>query len=323
METCMQVLIADDCSTARRLLQALVEQWGYEVRLAQDGAEALAALLAEDGPALAILDRSMPGLDGVEVCRRIRERRGGRYVYVILLTASTGREHVVEALAAGADDYVGKPFDDGELEVRLRAGRRVVELEQRLRTTASYDALTGVWNRGAVREYLDQQLARSRREGTPLAVLLCDLDHFKRINDRHGHGTGDNVLREVAKRIRQSLRAYDGVGRYGGEEFLLVLSGIDPANARIVAERIRQCVCAGPVASGSRELAVTLSMGLACGGGREVDAQTLVRLADEALYRAKRAGRNRVEVAGPAAELRPPLPPRRTARSARPRRARR
>jgi diguanylate cyclase (GGDEF)-like protein len=196
---------------------------------------------------LAILDWMMPGLDGVEVCRKVRQAGGAPYVYLIMLTGRAERRDVVQGMGAGADDYLSKPFDEQELRVRLRAGRRIVDLQEALRTLATRDALTGTWNRRAILEILRRELARGAREGTPVGVVLADLDHFKRVNDTLGHLTGDAVLSEAARRIGAALRPYDALGRYGGEEFLIVLPGCDPEGASQVAERVRGRVAEAPV----------------------------------------------------------------------------
>jgi diguanylate cyclase (GGDEF)-like protein len=250
----------------------------------------------------------MPGIDGLKICQYARQA-GRAYVYVIVLTARTAPDAVVEALRAGADDYVTKPFHERELEVRLRAGRRIVELEDGLRLAANQDALTDLWGRAAIRTYLGQQLSKAQREGSRVAVLMIDLDHFKQINDRHGHATGDAVLLEVAQRMRRTLRSYDGLGRVGGEEFLVVLPNADRAAGLAVAERIRGAVDERPVATAAGVIPVSCSIGVAAALGGEASAEALLERADEALYRAKRAGRNRVESAPGAEPAGRPAPP--------------
>ena len=189
----MRILVAEDEEVSRIKLQYLATSWGYEVVSARDGNEALAILEREDAPLLAILDWIMPGLDGPDICQRIRKTRRSPYIYVIMLTAKTDRQDIILGMDAGADDYVKKPFDPQELKVRLRAGQRIVELQEALRIQATHDALTGALNRGAIIEMLDRELARTEREGTTLGVVMADLDHFKQVNDRHGHQSGDEV----------------------------------------------------------------------------------------------------------------------------------
>jgi len=292
----MRVLIADDDPAALLLLESVLEDWGYEVMTARDGTEAWDVLRRGDAPPLAILDWMMPGLDGVEVCRKVRQASEAPYVYLIMLTGKTERHDIVRGMAAGADDYVAKPFDVHELEVRLNAGRRIVELQEALRIQANRDALTGLWNRGAVLEILQRESARTARGNVPVGVVMVDVDHFKRVNDTHGHLAGDAVLRELASRMGGALRPYDALGRFGGEEFLLVLPECDRSSTLSVAERIRSGIAETPVATSMGNIAVTASLGAVVAQGPNVEADNLIAIADEALYRAKRGGRNRVEV---------------------------
>jgi diguanylate cyclase (GGDEF)-like protein len=297
----MKLLIADDQPYLRALLQEQVRPWGYETFFAEDGFAALQALLAPDGPKLALLDWLMPGLDGIEVCRRFRQEEEGAYVYLVLMTGQGGREAMLEGLQAGADDFLCKPIDAAELKARLGAGRRIVTLQEQLRVMATRDALTNVWNRAALLGILAREMARAAREGRPLAVVLADVDRFKSVNDTHGHEAGDAVLREVARRMRAALRPYDALGRYGGEEFLAVLPGCGPAEALNLAGRLRGCVAAGPIDAGPAELRVTISLGVA-GWDGAADASALLRAADAAMYHAKRGGRDRAVLAEAAAE---------------------
>jgi len=292
----MRALIADDDPTALLLLASVLEGWGYQVVTARDGIEAWDLLRRGDAPPLAILDWMMPGLDGVEVCRKVRQASAAPYVYLIMLTAKTGRQDIVRGMEAGADDYVAKPFDEHELEVRLRAGRRIVELQEALRTQATRDTLTGAWNRGAILDILQREAVRSARADVPIGVLMVDVDDFKRLNDTHGHLAGDAVLRELASRMGGALRPYDALGRFGGEEFLLVLPECDRSSTLSVAERIRSGIAETPVATSMGNIAVTASLGAVVAQGPNVEADNLIAIADEALYRAKRGGRNRVEV---------------------------
>ncbi len=299
----MLVLIADDETVSRRMLARMLTTSGYEVVAARDGDEAWRILERDDAPRLAILDWMMPGMTGPDLCRRLRERKREPYTYVLLLTARTDKQDVVEGMDAGADDYVTKPFEARELQVRLRAGRRILDLQadlvkarEALREQATHDPLTGLWNRYALLEALDREHSRAAREGTPLAVIMLDLDHFKRVNDTYGHQAGDAVLRETAGRMQAVVRAYDLVGRYGGEEFLIVLPGTSGVNAAQLAERLRAAVAYDPVDHDLLRIPVTASFGVGASGPEPSgDPQTLIRLADEALYRAKEKGRNRVE----------------------------
>jgi two-component system cell cycle response regulator len=300
----MRVLIAEDNAVSRRLLQATLTKWGYEVTVCVNGMEAWEALQKEEAPRLAILDWMMPGMDGLEVCRHIRKRGGEPYIYILLLTAKTQKGDVVAGMDAGADDYLTKPFDAHELKVRLRAGQRIINLQnelinarEALRIQATRDALTGLLNRATVLEALSKEISRSERSGKPLALAMIDLDHFKNVNDTYGHQAGDIVLREAARRMVNILRTYDQIGRYGGEEFLAVLPDCDLVCAASAAERLRSGLAAQPVVVvESQSLTVTASLGIfSTSELPNASVDELIRVADAALYRAKHQGRNRVE----------------------------
>jgi diguanylate cyclase (GGDEF)-like protein len=301
----MKVLAAEDNPVSQSVLRSMLTKWGYEAVIARDGNEAWQALKADDGPRLAVLDWMMPGLDGVEVCRRVRAHKREAYVYMILLTARTDAQDLVEGMEAGADDYLTKPFEPHELRVRLRAGRRVLDLQQELlaaqealREQATHDYLTGLLNHGAILETLHNELARGSREQQPVALLMADLDRFKSINDTHGHQGGDAVLREAARRMKSVIRRYDALGRYGGEEFLFVLPGCQGDDAYAQAERIRQALADEAFGVGKGTIPVTCSIGVSYRTEPVVeDAGSLVQEADMALYRAKNLGRNRVTMA--------------------------
>ncbi|HSR68523.1 MAG TPA: diguanylate cyclase [Acidobacteriota bacterium] len=299
----MKILIAEDERVSRRILCKYLEKWGYQVVVAEDGDQAWKVLEGETAPSLVILDWEMPGRDGVDICRAVREVDREPYTYILLLTARKDQEDIVLGLQAGADDYITKPFDKHELEVRLRAGKRIIELQEELiqaretlRIMALHDPLTGLFNRGAILDKLNSELSRGQRSGEPVAVILGDIDHFKQINDNHGHPAGDEVLRRLSARLRKSSRSYDSVGRYGGEEFLVVVPGCGPEDALKQARRLHETVGSQPVDCGEIKLPVTMSMGLTVYDGRsEPDIEELVHDADEALYRAKRLGRDRIE----------------------------
>jgi two-component system cell cycle response regulator len=297
----VKVLVADDDMVSRRLLEAMLTRLGYDVVVAADGLEARAILLAPDGPQLAILDWLMPGADGLEVCRAVRERPTP-YVYVILLTSKDQRHDLVTAFDAQVDDFITKPYETLELRARLRSGERVVTLQTRLLETqallkhqASHDPLTGLWNRGQVHAQLDADLVQARRTGHPMSIIMADIDHFKHVNDRHGHAAGDDTLQIVARRVKDALRTSDQVSRYGGEEFLILLPDTPLPEARLIAERVRQAVASTPVATRAGNLDITLSLGVASSTEAGLSRDSLLAAADEALYRAKAGGRNRVE----------------------------
>ena len=222
----MKILLAEDDALSRVLLQRTLQRSGYEVAAVEDGCRALAELSKEDPPRLALLDWIMPGRDGIEVCREVRRRKDHAYTYLILLSSRETKQDIVQGLESGADDYLTKPYDAEELKARLRAGERILELEDRLvearesmRFQATHDVLTSLWNRGVIVELVSREVVRARREKWCNAVMMCDIDHFKKVNDEYGHAAGDDVLREVARRLQTSVRSYDMVGRYGGKNF--------------------------------------------------------------------------------------------------------
>ena len=304
----MKILIADDEAVSRRMLQRLLTKWGYEVVTVADGKTAWEQLYAPDAPRIALLDWMMPGQNGVDVCREMRSHRPEPYTYILLLTAKDAKESVVEGLEAGADDYLTKPFHPQELKARLRVGIRLLNLEDTLveareamRFKATHDALTGVWNRGTILETLDREITRSRRERASLGVLIGDVDHFKSANDIYGHLTGDDVLREVTRRMQASVRPYDAVGRYGGEEFLVLLPGCDAAETAAKAEQLRAAIEQQPMKTSSGPLRITISLGgVAIANWPDNNANQLLQMIDAALYRAKEEGRNRAVMAGAA-----------------------
>jgi two-component system, cell cycle response regulator len=301
----MKILAAEDNPISQTMLRSMLTKWGYEVVTAGDGNEAWQILQSPEAPRMAILDWMMPGQDGVEVCRRLRAAGQEPYTYVLLLTARSDSQDLVEAIDAGADDYLTKPFNSSELRARLRAGRRIVELQEQLleaqaalRERATHDGLTGIFNRAAIMEILRQELARAAREFKPFSILMADLDHFKEVNDMYGHLTGDEVLREAARRMKASIRCYDSIGRYGGEEFLVVLPGCDSVESWVLAERVRQAIAGEPIAVDEALYPVSCSVGCATQPtAADSNADALIRLADGALYAAKNSGRNRTEAA--------------------------
>jgi two-component system, cell cycle response regulator len=297
----MRVLIADDSLLSRRLLEETLRSWNYEVLVACNGDEAWRILDSPEAPSLVILDWMMPGHTGPELCQLVRKKGKEPYTYILLLTSRNEKEDVIAGMESGADDYITKPFDNHELKVRLRAGTRIVELQEQLLSTrealrvqATRDYLTNLWNRSAILHELERELARSKREGEPVGVVLGDLDHFKSINDTWGHAAGDLALRQAADRMRGSLRPYDSLGRYGGEEFLLVMPGASLEDTIWLADRVRVAIRTEPVLWKGDEIPLSCSFGCTSGSGGRTTADELIRVADEALYSAKRSGRDRV-----------------------------
>jgi diguanylate cyclase (GGDEF)-like protein len=301
----MEILIAEDDPVFRNLLEMILVKWGYNVVVVENGDDALRILQSEDSPRLAILDWMMPGLKGVEVCRKVREKRIDPYTYIILLTSNQREEDLVTGLEAGADDYITKPFKHNELQLRLRAGRRIIELQNELilardsfRTKASHDSLTGLWNHAEILQILAQELSRAEREEKCVGVIMADIDFFKKINDTYGHLAGDVVLRSTASKMHSLMRSYDSIGRYGGEEFLIILPDCCSDYTATFAERLRLCISSDSFDTPEGMIPVTISFGVTTScKERNRNADFLVKCADEALYRAKENGRNRVEVA--------------------------
>jgi diguanylate cyclase (GGDEF)-like protein len=304
----MRILVAEDDAISRTLLERTLQRAGYAVIAVENGAQAIAELVKEDAPRLALLDWIMPEMDGVEVCREIRRRKEQAYTYLILLSSKESKGDIVVGLESGADDYLTKPFDVDELKARLRTGLRILELEDHLvearesmRFQATHDLLTSLWNRGVIVELMSHEIMRSRRERSCSAIMMCDIDHFKSVNDQYGHAVGDEVLREVARRLHNSVRSYDMVGRYGGEEFLVALNKCNPESAVSRAENLRAKISGRPVQTAANPVSVTISIGLALSTEfTECTVEEIMHQADMALYAAKAAGRNCVRVARPS-----------------------
>jgi two-component system cell cycle response regulator len=302
----MRILIADDDTLSLRLLEKTLERAGYEVTAVKNGRLAADEMCRAEGPRLALLDWMMPELDGPAVCREIRKQRSERHVHLVLLTSRNSKQDIVCGLESGADDYLVKPFDPEELKARLRSGQRILQLEDNLleareemRYKATHDSLTSLLNRGMIIELLGKELARARREKACTVVLLGDLDHFKAVNDTHGHPVGDEVLREVARRLLGSVRSYDFVGRYGGEEFLVVLNNCDASKALSRAEQIRESISRTSISTVKGQLPITMSLGVfASFGESSKGSEDVLSEADGALYEAKAAGRNCIRLAG-------------------------
>ena len=297
----MRILVLHNSGFYRTTLKTLLEAWGYDVMAVADGYEALRILEGEEPPRLAILDAMMPGLNGFEICERIRSQKRS-YVYVMMVSADDQQSSVLKAYEFGADDFIRRPFDDCELKLRLRVAERILKSQQELvdarealKFEASHDPLVRLWNRKAILNLMTIELSRAKRMHSSLSVFFADLDHFKAINDRFGHLIGDEVLRNAAVRMSGEMREYDHFGRYGGEEFLAVLPNCTADVAREVAERVRQSVAERAVLTDPVRVELTVSIGVAQWRANEELPHVLER-ADLALYRAKDRGRNRVEL---------------------------
>jgi two-component system, cell cycle response regulator len=302
----VRILVADDDPVSLRLMEHMLQNSGYKVITVDNGREAARILSKADGPRLALIDWMMPGLDGPGVCRAVRRRHEDAYVYMLLLTSKQSSGDVVQGLEAGADDYLTKPCHPAELKARLHTGRRVLQLEDKLvearekmRFKATHDVLTSLWDRGAILALLRSELSRSRREHSPVSLLLCDIDHFKEVNDMYGHQTGDEVLEEVAQRLQNAVRSHDAVGRYGGEEFLIVMNGTRGDELKERAEQVRSAINCLPFPTSQGPIPISLSMGAITieDWDKSLPIEPFLKEADDALYRAKAAGRDRVDYA--------------------------
>ena len=297
----MKVLIAEDNLVSRRMLETFLRKWGYDIVITTNGREAWEVLQEPEAPNLVISDWMMPDMDGLELCRRIREMERAEYINIIILKSKGKKEDVITGLEAGADDYLIKPFNQDELKYRVKIGERIIELERRILRLASTDSLTEVLNRRAFMERMEQEINRSFRENLPLSLILADIDHFKSVNDRYGHQVGDLVLQRFVSKLTESSRPYDFVGRYGGEEFVICLPGSTDSQARTVAERMRKSVEDMKIMlpDSSQSVRITTSFGVVTLRLElEDNVDSLIGRADDALYKAKREGRNRVCAAG-------------------------
>ena len=299
----MKILIAQEDLTYRKMLESLLSKWGYDVLSVGSGSEAWDILNSGSAPQIAILDWMMPGMEGVEVCRKVRQRESGTgyYTYMMMLTDKTDREDLITGMESGADDYIFKPFEPRELSVRIRAGQRIIELQNQFRgakdknfVLSDMDSLTGVLNRRAVCEVLEKELLRSGREKTPLGIIMIDIDFLKKLNDRYGYNVGDAALKALAKRIQAELRPYDTFGRYGDDEFLILLPGAFTYEGLAVAARIRGDVHSTPLDETPSEMPVTASFGVTEFDFKE-NSDALIAKANSALSKAKSNGRDRIE----------------------------
>jgi two-component system cell cycle response regulator len=299
------ILLVEDEPTARLLTARQLTRAGFEVECVHNGADALAMLRTRFFP-LMLTDWDMPKMSGVALCKAVREMPLEGYVYTILLTAREGSANIIEGLAAGADDYLTKPVDENELRARLNTGLRILGLEQSLRTAnrrihllSITDALTSTYNRRHLMERLPQEIETASRYSLPLSVVLCDVDHFKLVNDGHGHHVGDEVLKGFAKLLIEAARpGIDWVVRYGGEEFVIVLPETRVVDAIAIAEKARVAIAAHLFKLANTTLKVTASFGVAgfdtARAYRDASVDSLIGAADGCLYRSKKMGRNRV-----------------------------
>jgi two-component system chemotaxis response regulator CheY len=299
----LRVLVVDDSPVYRRLVEHALESNPYSLLFAKSGREAL-ELFARHLPAIVITDWMMPDLSGLDLCQRLRSDAHHGYTYIILLTSIAEKDNVIKGLAAGADDYLTKPFDPGELLARIGVGRRIIDLHRQidaknklLEDMAHHDALTGLPNRRAIEEWAARQLRGAARHGFPYWVVLADLDSFKSINDTHGHAGGDALLQKFADLLKTIIRSSDICSRLGGDEFLLVITHVEAAAIIKTVERFRETLAAQQFEIGSEKVSITASFGIAGFSGKEtLDFPTLVRRADKALYAAKHAGRNLIRI---------------------------
>lgn len=308
----MKILVAQEDDPSRTTLETMLVKLGHEVLAARDGLEALHELRGAGAPRLAILDRKLSGLDGVAVCQEVRKNTALPYTYLLLTCAKGQDQELGEGMKAGADDILTKPFTAGELAVHLNLGQRIIGLQEELQKAlaaigyqTTHDPLTGLANRPAILDTLHREYARAGREGSRMALILVEVDRFKQINETYGLAAGDAVLRETARKIHSIIRPYDSVGRYGGEEFLVIVPGSDAQNARRQAERMRAAVSGqgidlsewGKLPTGKVDkLSVTLSVGIAA-AERVKESEPFLRAAEATLARAKEAGANRIEMA--------------------------
>ncbi|WP_319524022.1 diguanylate cyclase [uncultured Desulfosarcina sp.] len=300
------ILLAEDDLISRQLCKKILAREGFAVTTVANGREALELFRQRFFP-IVLTDWQMPEMEGPELCRAIREENPDRYVFIVMLTSKDSKENIISGLEAGADDYIAKPAHPAELVARIRTGIRILELERSLKAAVEEihqmsvtDPLTGIYNRGYINKRLPQEIRRAHRYGRDLTLVLCDIDHFKRVNDTYGHLAGDAVLKSFARCLAGSIRQQvDWVGRYGGEEFLIVLPETHLEGALVLTERIRRTLESTPIETSGKTTGITSSFGVACfsPGTRKavITPEALLQEADNLLYRAKSGGRNRVE----------------------------
>ncbi len=293
----MKILIAEDDSISCQALENNLIEWGYDVISAKDGNQAWEIVRAND-IRLAILDWNMPGLNGIELSQKIRQeyqREDSKYIYIILLTGRGGQEDIIKGLSTGADDYMTKPYSFVELKYRVQNGERIIRNEDKRIMLASLDNLTKLWNRNKIFNFLDTELKKGEQEKSPTSVVMIDIDHFKQINDRYGHLIGDEVLKEVADRLKKAIRPYDRIGRYGGDEIFIVLPGCGNEETETIAKRLYDSVTDRKIVTDAGSLKINISIGCASNERYPlVSKMQLIQASDTALLDAKKKGRDRI-----------------------------
>jgi two-component system, cell cycle response regulator len=302
LPTC-EVLVVDDSAVSRKLVEHALEPSGHTLLFAKSGAEAL-ELFRRHAPSIIVTDWMMPDFSGIELLQKIRAEDQREYTYIIVLSAKSEKDNVVKGLAAGADDYLTKPFDAGELLARIGVGCRTVELHREidaknrlLEALAHTDSMTDLPNRRAIEDWADRQLRGAARHNFPMWVVQADLDSFKEVNDSHGHDAGDVVLKRFSDVLKGNTRASDICGRMGGDEFVLVITHVEKRYIEVTINRLREEWAASEFEFGGKRVSLTASFGIAGFCGKAAPTfQGLMAQADKALYAAKRTGGNRVEV---------------------------
>jgi two-component system, cell cycle response regulator len=309
----MRVLVADDDFFYRHIIGEALGRWGYETVMASDGNMALQTLQGIDPPRIAILNCTMPGMNGIEVCSRIRKRPQDPYIYILMVTNQVG--DVIEGMQTEADALLIKPFNLQELQARVQAGQRIVDIQTAPATTqqdlnylVTHDLLTGIWNRAGILEIAGKEIARTEREGKPLCLALVGIDDFKTLNEEFGYSAGEHILHDVAQRIQSAIRVYDEVGHYGAEEFLVILPGLDEQQVIKQSERLRKQIGETPFDVRENQISITISIGVVRNSNAR-GMQSLIHAADQALHRAKARGHNCVEILGVTNEYTEPLIP--------------
>lgn len=294
----MKVLVANEDPVLLQKLEDTLIQWGYEVQLALDGEQACKILLHEYPPPIAILTPALAGTGGIEICKKIRGRHHGPYSYVLMLTGKNEIQAAGDSMRAGADDHISLPFNFEELQARLRAGQRVATLQETLRNQSILDQLTGLWSRNMMLEVLQRERNRAVRLHGVVSIMMADVDNFRQINDTHGRSVGDEVLRDICRRLPGYLRSYDLVGRYGGKTFLIVLPQSDLGSGMQIGDRVRNMIAATPAGADNLQIGISMSIGVTATDHLSAKTvSTLLRTAEEALRNAQKAGGNCIESA--------------------------